>query len=206
MLKTLPGRDTPMPVTNAHFVTGNPLHGPFAQGMQLAMFGMGCFWGVEKIFWQLPGVYSTAAGYAAGATPNPTYQEVCSGQTGHNEVVRVVFDPEVVSFATLLHLFWEGHDPTQGMAQGNDRGTQYRSGIYVYDETQQQLAEETRAGYQSKLTEAGYPAITTEIITAPPFYFAEDYHQQYLAKNPDGYCGMSGTGVSLSDNRKSIRF
>jgi len=206
MLKTLPGRDTPMSVTNTHFVTGNPLQGPFAQGMQLAMFGMGCFWGVEKIFWQLPGVYSTAAGYAAGATPNPTYQEVCSGQTGHNEVVRVVFDPEVVSFATLLHLFWEGHDPTQGMAQGNDRGTQYRSGIYVYDETQQQLAEETRAGYQSKLTEAGYPAITTEIITAPPFYFAEDYHQQYLAKNPDGYCGMGGTGVSLSCSRKSIKF
>jgi len=206
MLKTLPGRDTPMPVTNTHFVTGTPLHGPFAQSMQLAMFGMGCFWGVEKIFWQLPGVYSTAAGYAAGATPNPTYQEVCSGQTGHNEVVRVVFDPELVSFATLLHLFWEGHDPTQGMAQGNDRGTQYRSGIYVYDETQRQLAEETRAGYQSKLTEAGYPAITTEIITAPPFYFAEDYHQQYLAKNPDGYCGMGGTGVSLSGSRKSIKF
>jgi len=206
MLKTLPGRDTPMPVTNTHFVTGNPLQGPFAQGMQLAMFGMGCFWGVEKIFWQLPGVYSTAAGYAAGATPNPTYPEVCSGQTGHNEVVRVVFDPEMVSFATLLHLFWEGHDPTQGMAQGNDRGTQYRSGIYVYDETQQQLAEETRADYQSKLTEAGYPAITTEIITAPPFYFAEDYHQQYLAKNPDGYCGVGGTGVSFSDRPKGIRF
>jgi len=161
------------------------------------MFGMGCFWGVEKIFWQLPGVCSTAAGYAAGVTPNPVYQEVCSGQTGHNEVVRVVFDPEMVSFVRLLTLFWEGHDPTQGMGQGNDHGTQYRSGIYVYDAVQRRLAEETRARYQDKLTAAGYSAIGTEIITAPPFYFAEDYHQQYLAKNPDGYCGMGGTGVSL---------
>jgi len=187
-----------MSMAGMHFVTHNPLRGPFPQGLQLAMFGMGCFWGVEKIFWQLPGVYSTATGYAAGATPNPTYEEVCRGQTGHNEVVRVVFDPEIVSFTLLLKLFWEGHDPTQGMCQGNDRGTQYRSGIYVYDEIQRQLAKKTRAHYQSRLTEAGYPLITTEIITAPPFYFAEDYHQQYLAKNPDGYCGMGGTGVRFS--------
>jgi len=197
MMEMLPGRDIPMPVTALHFVTGHPLQGPFPQGMQLAMFGMGCFWGVEKMFWQVPGVYSTAAGYAAGATPNPVYQEVCSGQTGHNEVVRVVFDPETVSFTALLRLFWEGHDPAQGMRQGNDRGTQYRSGIYVYDDAQRQLAEETRTRYQDKLTMAGYPEICTEIITAPPFYFAEDYHQQYLAKNPDGYCGVGGTGVSL---------
>jgi len=181
-----------------HFVTGNPLQGPFAQDLQLAMFGMGCFWGAEKIFWQVPGVYSTAVGYAAGVTPNPAYQEVCSGQTGHNEVVRVVFDPKEVSFVALLNLFWEGHDPTQGMRQGNDCGTQYRSGIYVYDETQRQQAEETRARYQEQLTVAGYPVITTEIITAPQFYFAEDYHQQYLAKNPDGYCGMGGAGVGFS--------
>ncbi|MCF6336423.1 MAG: peptide-methionine (S)-S-oxide reductase MsrA [Gammaproteobacteria bacterium] len=187
-----------MSMTGMHFVINNPLQGPFPHGLQLAMFGMGCFWGVEKMFWQLPGVYSTAAGYAAGVTLNPTYEEVCRGQTGHNEVVRVVFDPEILSFATLLKLFWEGHDPTQGMCQGNDRGTQYRSGIYVYDEIQRQLAEETQARYQSQLTVAGYPLITTEIITAPPFYFAEDYHQQYLAKNPDGYCGIGGTGVSFS--------
>ncbi len=197
MEATLPGRDTSMPVAATHFVTGNPLQAPFPQGLQLAMFGMGCFWGVEKMFWQLPGVYSTAAGYAAGVTPNPTYEEVCSGQTGHNEVVRVVFDPEQVSFAALLTLFWEGHDPTQGMRQGNDCGTQYRSGIYVYDDSQRQLAEETQAGYQGKLTAAGYLMVCTEIVTAPPFYFAEDYHQQYLAKNPDGYCGMGGTGVSF---------
>jgi peptide-methionine (S)-S-oxide reductase len=195
----LPGREESMPVAKRHFVTGNPMEGPFAQDLQLAMFGMGCFWGAEKAFWQLPGVVSTAAGYAAGTTPNPSYQEVCSGRTGHNEVVRVVFDPEMVSYATLLNLFWEGHDPTQGMRQGNDRGTQYRSGIYVYDEAQRKLAEETRARYAHKLAAAGYPPITTEIITAPPFYFAEDYHQQYLAKNPDGYCGMGGTGVRLAE-------
>lgn len=194
----LPGREDSMPVATKHFVTGNSMVGPFAQGLQMAMFGMGCFWGAEKAFWQLPGVVSTAAGYAAGATPNPSYREVCSGQTGHNEVVRVVFDPEMVSFSALLNLFWEGHDPTQGMRQGNDRGTQYRSGIYVYDEEQRKLAEETRARYEQQLTAAGYPSITTEIIPAPPFYFAEDYHQQYLAKNPDGYCGMGGTGVRLS--------
>jgi len=196
--EALPGRESCMPVTSAHFVTGNPLDGPFAQGLQLAMFGMGCFWGAEKAFWQVPGVVSTAVGYAAGTTPNPTYQEVCSGQTGHNEVVRVVFDPEMVSFATLLTLFWEGHDPTQGMRQGNDRGTQYRSGIYVYDDAQRQLAAEMQTRYQPPLAAAGYPAITTEIIEAPSFYFAEDYHQQYLAKNPDGYCGMGGTGVRLA--------
>lgn len=196
--KNLPGRDKPMPVAKQHFVTGNPLEGPFAQGLQLALFGMGCFWGAEKLFWQLPGVTSTAVGYAAGTTPNPTYREVCSGRTGHNEVVRVVFDPEMVSFTALLKLFWEGHDPTQGMRQGNDRGTQYRSGIYVYDDTQRQLAEDTQALYQAQLTAAGYPLITTEIVDAPTFYFAEDYHQQYLAKNPDGYCGMGGTGVMLA--------
>lgn len=195
--EALPGRDVPMPVADAHFVTGNPLQGPFAESLQFAMFGMGCFWGAEKLFWQLPGVFSTAVGYAAGVTPNPTYQEVCSGQTSHNEVVRVVFNPEMVSFATLLKLFWEGHDPTQGMRQGNDHGTQYRSGIYVFDDTQRQLAEQTRTRYQQNLTAAGYPSITTEILAAPTFYFAEDYHQQYLAKNPDGYCGMGGSGVSL---------
>lgn len=195
--ETLPGRDTPIQVAATHFVTGNPLTGPFAQGLQLAMFGMGCFWGAEKAYWQLPGVASTAVGYAAGGTPNPTYQEVCGGQTGHNEVVRVVFDPEMVSYARLLNLFWEGHDPTQGMRQGNDRGTQYRSGIYVYDQTQRQMAEEMQVRYQHLLAAAGYPAITTEIMDAPLFYFAEDYHQQYLAKNPDGYCGLGGTGVAL---------
>lgn len=196
--EALPGRDVALPVPEKHFVLGRSLQGPFPQTLQLAMFGMGCFWGVEKAFWQQSGMYSTAVGYAAGATPNPTYQEVCSGQTGHNEVVRVVFDPQLISYAALLTLFWEGHDPTQGMRQGNDRGTQYRSGIYVYDEMQRQLAEETRARFQQQLTAAGYPVITTEIITAPAFYFAEDYHQQYLAKNPNGYCGMGGTGVSLS--------
>jgi len=195
--EALPGRAEPMPVAEKHFVTGNPMEGPFAPGLQLAMFGMGCFWGAEKAFWPLPGVVSTAVGYAAGVTPNPSYREVCSGFTGHNEVVRVVFDPEMVSFAALLKLFWEGHDPTQGMRQGNDRGTQYRSGIYVYDEKQRELAEQTRAHYEQQLTAAGYPSITTEIVSAPTFYFAEDYHQQYLAKNPDGYCGMGGTGVRL---------
>ncbi|HEC18869.1 MAG TPA: peptide-methionine (S)-S-oxide reductase MsrA [Gammaproteobacteria bacterium] len=187
-----------MPVAEAHFVTGNPLQGPFPGHLQMAMFGMGCFWGAERLFWQLPGVYSTAVGYAAGDAPNPTYQEVCSGQTGHNEVVRVVFDPEMVSYATLLQRFWEGHDPTQGMRQGNDHGTQYRSGIYVFDENQRRQAEDSRVAYQHRLTAAGYPLITTEILDAPPFYFAEDYHQQYLAKNPDGYCGLGGTGVGFT--------
>jgi peptide-methionine (S)-S-oxide reductase len=194
----LPGRDTKMPVADTNVVTGKPMQGPFADGLQLAMFGMGCFWGAEKLFWQVPGVYSTAVGYAAGSTPNPTYREVCTGQTGHNEVVRVVFDPQTVSFAALLKLFWEGHDPTQGMRQGNDRGTQYRSGVYVFDESQRQQAQQTQARYQQKLTQAGYPTITTEILDAPPFYFAEDYHQQYLAKNPAGYCGLGGTGVGLA--------
>jgi len=192
----LPGRSEAMPVPARHFVNGNPLQGPFPEHLRQALFGMGCFWGVERKFWELEGVFSTAAGYAAGFTPNPTYREVCSGRTGHNEVVLVVFDPAVVSYAQLLSVFWEGHDPTQGMRQGNDRGTQYRSGIYVYDEAQRQLAESSREVFQSALTRAGYGAITTEILPAPPFYYAEDYHQQYLAKNPGGYCGLGGTGVS----------
>ena len=193
----LPGRDEKMPVPEQHFVNGNSLAGPFPDEMQIAMFGMGCFWGVEKLLWQQEGVYSTAAGYAAGVTRNPTYREVCSGLTGHNEVVRVVFDPDKISYSSLLKCFWEGHDPTQGMRQGNDRGTQYRSGIYVYDENQRQLAEDSCEQYQEMLNNAGHEKITTEIIDAPEFYFAEDYHQQYLAKNPNGYCGGGGTGVEL---------
>lgn len=196
--EALPGRELALPVPAKHFVLDHPLQEPFPEMLQLAMFGMGCFWGAEKMFWQQPGVYSTAVGYTAGFTPNPTYQEVCSGQTGHNEVVRVVFDPQCISFAELLTLYWEGHDPTQGMRQGNDRGTQYRSGIYVYDETQRQLAEDAQERYQNSLTAAGYSVITTEIINAPSFYFAEEYHQQYLAKKTGGYCGMGGTGVNLS--------
>ena len=194
--KALPGRDEPMPVPEAHYVNGNPLQGPFPDGMQQAIFGMGCFWGVERTFWQLDGVYTTAAGYAAGHTPNPTYREVCSGQTGHNEVVLVVFDPSVISYGELLQSFWEGHDPTQGMRQGNDRGTQYRSGIYTFGEEQAALAVQTRDAFQEALSESGYGQITTEILPAPAFYYAEDYHQQYLAKNPSGYCGLGGTGVS----------
>ena len=185
-----------MPVPEAHYVNGNPLKGPFPDGMQQAMFGMGCFWGVERRFWQLDGVYTTAAGYAAGHTPNPTYREVCSGQTGHNEVVLVVFDPQKISYAELLRNFWEGHDPTQGMRQGNDLGTQYRSGIYTFGEEQAALAAQTRDAFQEALSESGYGRITTEILPAPAFYYAEDYHQQYLAKNPGGYCGLGGTGVS----------
>lgn len=185
-----------MPVPAAHFVTGNPLKGPFPAGLQQAVFGMGCFWGVERKFWQLDGVFTTAAGYAGGYTPNPTYQEVCSGQTGHNEVVLVVYDPSRISFAQLLKVFWEGHDPTQGMRQGNDRGTQYRSGIYVFDEAQRDLAEASREAFQQALDKARFGAITTEILPAPAFYYAEEYHQQYLAKNPGGYCGLGGTGVS----------
>jgi peptide-methionine (S)-S-oxide reductase len=192
----LPGRDQAMPVPAAHHVNGNPLRGPFPGHLAQAMFGMGCFWGVERKFWQLPGVYTTAAGYAAGLTPNPTYQEVCTGQTGHNEVVLVVYDPEQVSYEELLQVFWEGHDPTQGMRQGNDLGTQYRSGIYTCDEEQQGLAEASRELFQQALAQAGYGEITTEILPAPEFYYAEDYHQQYLAKNPGGYCGLGGTGVS----------
>ena len=192
----LPGRDEVMPVPQQHFVNGNPLQGPFPQHLQQAMFGMGCFWGVERKFWQQPGVFTTAVGYAAGITPNPSYQEVCSGRTGHNEVVLVVFDPEQVSYEDLLWLFWEGHNPTQGMRQGNDMGTQYRSGIYTYNAEQAQQAQSSLGVYQAALDKAGYAEITTEILDAPPFYYAEDYHQQYLAKNPGGYCGLGGTGVS----------
>ncbi|MFT4517785.1 MAG: peptide-methionine (S)-S-oxide reductase [Halioglobus sp.] len=194
----LPGRSEVMPVPAAHHVNGNPLQGPFAPPLQQAMFGMGCFWGVERKFWQVEGVYSTAAGYAAGPTPNPLYQEVCSGQTGHNEVVLVVFDSTKVSYEQLLQLFWEGHDPTQGMRQGNDMGTQYRSGIYTYSEEQATAAQSSKDVFQSALGAAGYGSITTEVIAAPEFYYAEDYHQQYLAKNPNGYCGLGGTGVSCS--------
>ncbi len=194
----LPGREERMPVPAQHFVNGHPLSGPFPDGMQIAMFGLGCFWGAEKLFWLQSGVFSTAVGYAAGFTPNPTYQEVCSGQTGHNEVVRVVFDPDKISYQSLLKCFWEGHNPTQGMQQGNDRGTQYRSGLYVYDENQRQVAESSCEQYQSLLNSSGFENITTEIISAPEFYFAEDYHQQYLAKNPNGYCGLGGTGVEFS--------
>jgi peptide-methionine (S)-S-oxide reductase len=185
-----------MPIPTSHYVNGNLLQGPFPAHLQQAIFGMGCFWGVERKFWQVQGVYTTAAGYAAGVTPNPTYQEVCSGQTGHNEVVLVVFDPAVVSYEELLKLFWEGHDPTQGMRQGNDMGSQYRSGIYPFDEEQQGLAESSLQAFQQALDGANYGAITTEILPAPDFYYAEDYHQQYLAKNPGGYCGLGGTGVS----------
>jgi peptide-methionine (S)-S-oxide reductase len=191
----LPGRRERMAVPARHFVSGAPLEPPFA-GMELAMFGMGCFWGAERKFWQRSGVFSTMVGYAAGHTPNPSYREVCTGRTGHNEVVRVAFDPKVVRYEDLLQLFWESHDPTQGMQQGNDVGTQYRSGIYVHGEAQRRAAEASRDAYQKRLTEAGYGPITTEIIDAPEFYYAEEYHQQYLAKNPDGYCGLGGTGVS----------
>lgn len=193
----LPGRNTPLSVPAKHFVNGNPLQGSFPAQMQQAIFGMGCFWGAEKRFWEVKGVLTTAVGYAAGLTPNPTYQEVCSGQTGHNEVVLVVFDPALCSYATLLKVFWESHDPTQGMRQGNDAGTQYRSGIYTCSEEQQALAEQSRADFQQRLNVAGYPDITTEIIHTPAFYYAEGYHQQYLAKNPGGYCGLGGTGVCL---------
>ncbi|MEM8661995.1 MAG: peptide-methionine (S)-S-oxide reductase MsrA [Pseudomonadota bacterium] len=192
----LPGRKQAMPVPATHFVNGAPLEGPFGEHLQQAMFGMGCFWGVERIFWQLKGVYTTAVGYAAGYTPNPSYQEVCTGQTGHNEVVLVVFDPQVISYDTLLKHFWEGHDPTQGMRQGNDRGTQYRSGIYTFSDTQLEQAKASQATFQSALEKNGFGTITTEIIPAPTFYYAEEYHQQYLAKNPGGYCGLGGTGVS----------
>ena len=192
----LPGREQSMPVTDHHAVLGTPICPPFADHLAELLVGMGCFWGVEKIFWQIDGVYTTAVGYAGGLTPNPTYKEVCSGKTGHNEVVRVVFDPAKVSFESLLKAFWEGHDPTQGMRQGNDYGTQYRSGIYVYNEEQRRVAEASRLGYQSRLSEAGFGDITTEIVDAPSFYYAEDYHQQYLEKNPGGYCGIGGTGVA----------
>lgn len=193
----LPGRPEALNTAASHFVNGNALKPPYPEGMETAMFGMGCFWGVERMFWKLDGVHVTAAGYAAGITPNPTYQEVCTGLTGHNEVVRVVYDPAKVSYGDLLKTFWEGHDPTQGMRQGNDTGTQYRSGIYTYSDEQKAAAEESRASYQAALKQAGVNKdITTEILAAPEFYFAEEYHQQYLAKNPNGYCGIGGTGVS----------
>ncbi len=192
----LPGRPTPIPTADTHFVTGRPLSGDVPEGMEEAMFGMGCFWGVERMFWKLPGVWMTRAGYAAGYTPNPTYQEVCTGQTGHNEVVHVIYDPSVIGYEDLLKVFWEGHDPTQGMRQGNDTGTQYRSGIYTYSDAQRDAAEASRDAYAPRLAKAGYGEITTEIVEAPVFYHAEDYHQQYLAKNPAGYCGIGGTGVS----------
>jgi peptide-methionine (S)-S-oxide reductase len=194
--EALPGRTREMPVPSQHFVNGNPLKPPFPAGMETALFGLGCFWGAERKFWQLNGVYTTAVGYAAGLTPNPTYQEVCTGMTGHNEVVLVVFDPKVVSYNDLLKTFWESHNPTQGMQQGNDVGTQYRSGIYTYSDEQHKMAEVSKASYQEALSAAGYGTITTEIIDAPEFYYAEDYHQQYLAKNPGGYCGLGGTNVS----------
>ena len=194
--QALPGREARMPVPAAHFVNGHPLQPPFPDGLRRAMFGMGCFWGAERKFWQLPGVYTTAVGYAAGHTPNPTYREVCSGMTGHAEVVLVVFDPQVIRYEDLLKAFWEDHDPTQGMRQGNDTGTQYRSGIYCDSDADRRAAEASRDAYQQRLSAAGYGRITTEILPAPEFYYAEDYHQQYLAKNPDGYCGLGGTGVS----------
>lgn len=195
----LPGRAEAMPVPAKHYVNGNPLKPPFPEGMEQMVIGMGCFWGAERKFWQQKGVYTTAVGYAAGSTPNPTYQEVCSGMTGHNEVVLVVFDPQVISYESLLQVFWESHNPTQGMRQGNDAGTQYRSGIYVYSERQKQLAEASLEKYQLALKAAGYGAITTEIVEAPEFYYAEEYHQQYLAKNPGGYCGLGGTNVCFPD-------
>jgi len=193
--EALPGRSEKMPVPSGHYVNGHPLQPPFPAGMETAMFGLGCFWGAERKFWQLEGVYTTAVGYAAGITPNPTYQEVCSGMTGHNEVVLVVYDPRVISYEQLLKVFWESHNPTQGMRQGNDTGTQYRSGIYTYSPQQKQLAEKSRSIYQEALNKAGHGQITTEIIDAPEFYYAEVYHQQYLAKNPGGYCGLGGTKV-----------
>jgi peptide-methionine (S)-S-oxide reductase len=194
--EALPGRSQAMPVPERHFVLGTPLVGPFPPGLKLIQFGMGCFWGAEKQFWQLPGVFTTAVGYAGGHTPNPTYREVCTGQTGHTEAVLVVYDPARISLDRLLATFWENHDPTQGMRQGNDAGTQYRSAIYAETPEDLQAATASRDAFQRALTASGYGAITTEIREAPPFYYAEDYHQQYLAKNPDGYCGLGGTGVT----------
>ena len=194
--EALPGRAQPIPTAKEHFVSHNSLKGPYPEGSAKAVFGLGCFWGAEKAFWQLPGVYVTAVGYAGGVTPNPTYEEVCSGRTGHNEVVLVVYDPKKISYETLLKTFWESHDPTQGMRQGNDVGTQYRSAIYTFTPAQRQAAEVSKAMYAQAIKSKGYGAITTEILDAPPFYYAEDYHQQYLAKNPNGYCGLGGTGVS----------
>ena len=195
-VEAIPGRSERMEVTHAHTVLGTPLEGPFDASLEMAMFGLGCFWGAERVFWKVPGVYTTAVGYAAGHTPNPTYREVCSGQTGHNEVVLVVFDPAKVSYGALLSVFWESHDPTQGMRQGNDWGTQYRSGIYTYSEAQSAAALASLENYNERLMAAGYNAITTEILSATEFYYAEAYHQQYLDKNPAGYCGIGGTGVA----------
>ena len=192
----LTGRDAEMAVADRHAVTGTPIKAPFPAGLEEAVFGLGCFWGAERKFWQFPGIYTTAVGYAGGFTPNPTYQEVCSGDTGHTEVVLVVFDPKKTTYEHLLRVFWENHDPTQGMRQGNDVGTQYRSAIYVNSEAQRHAAEASRARYQAELVRQGFPAISTEIREAPPFYYAEDYHQQYLEKNPGGYCGIGGTGVT----------
>jgi peptide-methionine (S)-S-oxide reductase len=194
--EALPGRPQPIPTARTHFVSGRPISSEVPEGMEVAMFGMGCFWGVERMFWGLDGVWLTMVGYAGGHTPNATYEEVCTARTGHNEVVRVVYDPKVISYEALLKVFWENHDPTQGMRQGNDMGTQYRSGIYTFSEAQLAAAKESVPGMQARLKAAGFGAITTEILPAPEFYFAEDYHQQYLAKNPSGYCGIGGTGVT----------
>ena len=194
--EALPGRDMPLNVSGKHFILDTPLVSPWPEGLEFAIFGMGCFWGAERKFWEEANVFSTQVGYAAGLTPNPTYEEVCSGLTGHNEVVRVVFASDTVSYEKLLQIFWENHDPTQGMAQGNDFGTQYRSGIYTFSEAQKKLALESKSQFGKKLQQAGYGPITTEIIDAPSFYYAEDYHQQYLGKNPNGYCGLGGTGVT----------
>jgi peptide-methionine (S)-S-oxide reductase len=194
--QALPGREAPLKVPETHFVNGKRIVAPFPAGLQQVEFGLGCFWGAERKFWQLPGVYSTAVGYSGGFTPNPTYEEVCSGLTGHTEVVRVIYDPEKISFNDLLKAFWESHDPTQGMRQGNDMGTQYRSAIYVTSDEQRKQAEESKRAYQQRLTAAGHGTITTEIKDAPTFFYAEEYHQQYLAKNPNGYCGIGGCGVS----------
>jgi peptide-methionine (S)-S-oxide reductase len=192
----LPGRQIAMPLENKHYVNGNPIKTPFPKETQQVIFALGCFWGAERLFWQQDGVYSTAVGYINGITPNPTYDEVCTGMTGHTEAVLLVFEPDKISFKELLSIFWESHDPTQGMRQGNDTGTQYRSGIYVSSEEQKLISESSRDEYESRLVQSGFPAITTEILVAPEFYYAEEYHQQYLAKNPAGYCGLAGTGVS----------
>jgi peptide-methionine (S)-S-oxide reductase len=194
----LPGRSDPVRISGRHFVNGHRIAPPFPDGTQLALFGLGCFWGAERKFWQMDGVYATAVGYAGGFTPNPTYEEVCTGNTGHNEVVRVIFDPKDADYLDLLRVFWESHDPTQGMRQGNDVGTQYRSGIYTYGAEQLRQAEQSRAEYQAALAKVGLGSITTEIVAAPEFYYAEEYHQQYLAKNPQGYCGLGGCGVSFN--------
>jgi peptide-methionine (S)-S-oxide reductase len=199
-----PGRNEPMRVSGRHFVSGNRIVPPFPAGTEQALFGLGCFWGAERMFWQVDGVYATAVGYAGGYTPNPSYEEVCSGMTGHNEVVRVIFDIKETNYEDLLKVFWESHDPTQGMRQGNDVGTQYRSGIYTYGAVQQQLAEKSRAAYAQALAKAGRGAITTEIISAPEFYYAEEYHQQYLAKNPGGYCGLGGCGVTIKSAELAV--